>query len=108
MRDFEAFAVSHRGQAALQVFSGSGRLAQAWRRQMKVMGIAVFELDVRREGQSDLTLKKLPHVVRSWVSRGLVAALWLGTPCTSFSRARERGPGEAIRTPHTRTSGGPL
>ena len=65
---------------------------------MRGLGIAVFEMDIRREGQSDLTLRRVQRTVRSWFLRGLVAALWLGTPCTSFSRARERGPGGAIRT----------
>ena len=98
LRDFEAFAASHGGSAALEVFSGSGRLSQAWRRQMTSRGIVVFELDIRREAASDLTLRRVQKTVRRWVTRGLVAALWLGTPCTSFSRARERGPGGAIRS----------
>ena len=39
----------------------------------------------------DLTARSAQRRVRGWIRRGLLIFLWLGTPCTSLSRARDIG-----------------
>ena len=73
------------------MFSGTGRLADAWRRSHTTRHIPIFEFDLKWGPAFDLTLRRVQRIVRGWLRGGLVSVLWLGTPCNSFSRARERG-----------------
>ena len=75
---------------AIEVFSGTGSFSSAWRRQV---GLPIIEFDIRHGEQYDLTLPSVQKLVRGWVSGSLVTAVWMGTPCSSFSRARDRGGG---------------
>ena len=51
----------------------------------------IFEFDIRWCKSHDLTLRRVQRILRGWIRGGLIGAVWLGTPCNSFSRARERG-----------------
>ena len=73
----------------LEVFSGSGRLALAWRRVGQGR-LGAFELDIMHDPGLDLLQRRVQQRVRGWVRSGLVAALWLGTPCQSMTLARNR------------------
>ncbi|CAK0800243.1 unnamed protein product [Prorocentrum cordatum] len=88
-----AFAARAGGAVALEVFSGSGNLSRAWRRRQQALGFAVFEWDLRWGDEYDLTRRRVQRSVRGWVNNGLVAAVWMGTPCHSWSRARGIRPG---------------
>ncbi|CAK0874821.1 unnamed protein product, partial [Prorocentrum cordatum] len=75
------------------VFSGSGNFSRAWRRRQRALGYAIFEWDIRWGEEYDLTRQRAQRLVRGWVNNGLIAAVWLGTPCHSWSRARDIRPG---------------
>ena len=70
----------------LEVFAGSGNLSKAWR-QLGA-NFAAFEVDSRHGNAFDLTSGKLQSTVRGWIASGLVDAVWVATPCSSFSRIR--------------------
>ena len=74
---------------ALEVFSGSGALSKAWWQCRRLAGVPIFELDIANDGSLDLLTRKLQQNVLGWVRAGLVTTVWLGTPCNSWSRARE-------------------
>ncbi|CAK0827570.1 unnamed protein product, partial [Prorocentrum cordatum] len=73
----------------LEVFSGSGRMAAAWRLRFHSQH-AAFELDIRHDADSDLLLRRIRQQVRGWVRSRLIVAIWIATPCQSMSRARNR------------------
>ena len=81
-----------RERVAVEVFSGSGRLAAALRSR----GITAIEWDIVRGEMFDLTRPVAVETLKGWTPSGEVLILWLGTPCTSFSLARrltKPGPG---------------
>ena len=88
--DIPRLAAGNRQGIALELFSGSGRFSSAWRRSCRLQGIAIYEVDIQWGDGCDLSRRALQRRIRGWVRSGLVVAVWLGTPCTSFSRARER------------------
>ena len=53
-------------------------------------GRDVFTLDLRGAPHLDLCRRRLQQQVRGRVNNGLAAAIWLGVPCNSWSRARDR------------------
>jgi hypothetical protein len=70
----------------VEVFSGCGRLSAA----MAARGYHVLEWDIRHGAAYDLAQPSIQRRLRGWVLSGRVAALHLGTPCSSWSRARDR------------------
>ncbi|CAK0797934.1 unnamed protein product, partial [Prorocentrum cordatum] len=93
LRTLPTFAARAGGAVALEVFSGSGNLSQAWRRRQRALGHAIFDWDLRWGDEYDLTRQRAQRLVRGWVNNGLIAAAWLGAPCHSWSRARDIRPG---------------
>ena len=71
-------------QIVLELFSGSGRFGQ----QAHNAGWGVVALDIAHGPFGDLLNPKVSRLVRSWITSGIVRVLWLGTPCSSWSRAR--------------------
>ena len=82
---------SREAPVALELFSGTGRFAAAWRSGERTSRIPIFEWGVKSFPELDLTSRAAQRRVRGWLRRGLVIFVWLGTPCTSFSRARDIG-----------------
>ena len=74
----------------LEIFSGSGRWSSALRRRARRHGCGVFEWDLRWHPGNDLTQRRCQQLIRGWINNGLISAIWLGTPCSSWSRARDR------------------
>eukprot|EP00438_Fugacium_kawagutii_P032643 Skav206865 [mRNA] locus=scaffold898:55024:69937:- [translate_table: standard] len=74
----------------LELFSGSGNLSKAVAR---VTGWHCGLADYLHGPQHDLRSKSIRSQVLGWIRSGLVKAVHLGTPCNSFSRARDRRPG---------------
>ena len=72
---------------ALEIFSGSGRMSQALRSSVKPWA-QVYEIDIQHGPQFDLTSPRFQRFVRDLISSGRVVAVWIGTPCSSWSRAR--------------------
>ncbi|CAK0818121.1 unnamed protein product [Prorocentrum cordatum] len=73
----------------LEVFSGSGRLGQAVAKE----GVNVLLWDVELGADYDLRLARNRSLIRGWIRSGNVIGVHLGTPCSSFSRARDVPPG---------------
>lgn len=75
----------------IEVFSGCGRLSRA----MSALGFVARAYDIEYNHECDLlnqdNLNKLLQWIRSHA--GSIALIWLGTPCTSWSRARKHDGG---------------
>ena len=71
----------------LEIFSGSGRLGQAIHR---AHGWAVLLWDIHFGPEYDLTKRKNQWKIFEWVRCGYIKCGHLGTPCNSFSRARDQ------------------
>jgi len=80
-------ASMHGGQIALELFSGSGNLSRAWRRSC-LRHIEIVEVDIRHGAHLDLLNETLVRKIRGWARAGLIAAVWLAPPCSSFSALR--------------------
>ena len=78
---------SLRTQVFLEIFSGSGRLASA---VGKTCGWPCLLWDITLGDDYDLTKRCNQWKILEWVRSGLVRAGHLGTPCNSFSRARDQ------------------
>lgn len=78
---------SLRTQVFLEVFSGSGRLASA---VGKTCGWPCLLWDITLGDDYDLTKRCNQWKILEWVRSGQVRAGHLGTPCNSFSRARDQ------------------
>ena len=68
----------------LDVFSGCGRIASQLRRR----GLACIAIDNCLDPRLDVLKPKILNVIRGWIKGGCVQAIWLATPCSSWSRAR--------------------
>ena len=78
----------------LDLFSGDGEVGKHLNR----LGYPVISIDVCDDPRFDLTNRRVLNVVKGWIKSGCVLAIWLGTPCTSWSRARH-GPLESAWGP---------
>ena len=70
----------------LELFSGCGRLARAVSR----LGYQVLEWDILLGPDYDLMKAANRSRVRGWMLSGAICGIHLGTPCKSWSRARDR------------------
>ena len=73
----------------LEVFSGSGKLASCMARHVSM----VVTWDVLHGPDYDLSIRANQHVILGWILAGWIIGLHLGTPCSSFSRVRDRAGG---------------
>ena len=67
---------------------------------LKHSGVHCVDMDIANIGSqgelkehSDLSSDHLWEVILNDIRTGQVKAMWFGTPCTTFSRAREVRPG---------------
>eukprot|EP00438_Fugacium_kawagutii_P018254 Skav220446 [mRNA] locus=scaffold254:128743:132882:- [translate_table: standard] len=74
----------------LEIFSGSGHLAKA---VQQVTSWDCFTWDILHGSEYDLRSKKKRNRILGWIKSGKIQGVHLGTPCSSFSRARDRRPG---------------
>ena len=81
-----------RRQVCLELFSGKGGISQAFCKR----GWGVVSVDLNQG--FDLTCKLVVDLITGWISSRVVAAVWLGTPCSSWSRARHDIDGHGPRT----------
>ena len=71
----------------LELFSGSGQFSTACRRR-RALRHPAFEFDFEHDPSHDLCLRAVQQTVRGWLRGRLVCGVWLGTPCTSMTKAR--------------------
>jgi hypothetical protein len=69
-------------QIFLEVFAGCGNLSSV----VEKHGMGAVRLDIN-DGINCLD-KRVYAVIRGWVMSSVVAGIWMGTPCSSWSRAR--------------------
>ena len=74
----------------LEIFSGSGRLGQ---KIALVTGWVVLLWDITLGPNYDLLNPVNRNRIRDWLRGGKILGFHLGTPCESFSRARDVPPG---------------
>ena len=74
----------------LELFSGSGHLGKA---VVLHNNWPVLLWDLSLGGKYDLRLRRNRCLIAGWIRSGTVRAGHLGTPCNTFSRARDRPPG---------------
>ena len=78
----------------LELFSGKGGISRAVKRHLGKY-FTVVAIDIEKGSQHDLTKTHLQQFLISLIKQGLVAGVWIGTPCATWSRARRndgRGP----------------
>lgn len=73
------------GRYFLEIFSGTGHLTDA----VAKCGLPILEpLDYINGPHCDLRRRRTQELVLSWIDRGIIGFVHLGTPCTIWSRAR--------------------
>ena len=83
------------GSLFLEIFSGSGNLSRAIARSFRG-NLTAVAIDIVHGAEHDLEKRNIQQFVLAAIRAGKVAGVWLGTPCTSWSRVRRndgRGPG---------------
>lgn len=74
----------------LEIFSGSGRLGQC---VLKDNNVPVLLWDIQYGPEYDLRSLKKRQLIAGWMRAGFICGGHLGTPCNSFTRARDNPPG---------------
>ena len=84
-------AVWKKGQLFVDLFSGKRSPVG---RQVGKRGGAFIAFDVLIDARFDLSHPEVEETLMRWIRQGLVWGLWLGTDCTTWSRASySKGPG---------------
>ena len=76
----------------LEIFAGTARLSTA----LKKAGVCCFPVDVCIFPSHNVLLSDIENSISHFIQSGRVKFVWLGMPCTTFSRARKHdgvGPG---------------
>eukprot|EP00438_Fugacium_kawagutii_P025342 Skav236504 [mRNA] locus=scaffold78:316727:320924:+ [translate_table: standard] len=77
---------------ALELFAGTARVAAA----LCAIGICTFPIDICLFSSHDVLDKFVEHTITNWIRSHRISFMWIGMPCTTFSRARKHdglGPG---------------
>ena len=89
----DVLRVANRPRAfCLEIFAGTGRLSIA----LKKVGITCFPIDTCIFPSHNVLLQDVEYSIQNFIRSGKVKFVWLGMPCTTFSRARKYdgvGPG---------------
>ena len=73
----------------IEVFAGCASLSH----EIARLGQTCLMWDINLGSNYDLNARKQQLLILGWIVAGLVVGLHLGTPCNSFTRARDAGPG---------------
>ena len=71
-------------QVFLDLFSGTGGVSQFIRSTNR----GAVSIDLSIDPDFDLNNKHIRNLIFGWISSGCIAGVFLGTPCSSWSRAR--------------------
>ena len=77
---------------ALEIFAGIARISSA----LCKSGITTFPVDICMFPDHDVLHKHIEYRISNWIRAGRISFVWIGMPCTTFSRARKHdglGPG---------------
>ena len=67
----------------LELFGGCGRVAAS----AQARGYAGLSLDINASPLEDHLTKAFVNRILGWITSGVVAGVWLGTPCSTWTRA---------------------
>ena len=67
----------------LELFGGCGRVAASAR----AMGYAALSLDINSSSLENHLTPAFLNRILGWIAGGVVAGVWLGTPCSTWTRA---------------------
>lgn len=70
---------------ALEIFAGTARVAG----MLCQHGIPTYPIDICLFPSHDVLDVNVEHRILNWIRAGVILFVWLGMPCTSFSRARK-------------------
>ena len=62
---------------------------------MRSLGFGVIAADIVRQPWFDLNRPVIQSTLLGWISSGIAASVWLGTPCCTWSQARHGPPGSS-------------
>ena len=79
-----ALAKTKRGQVFLEIFAGAGGVSEAWSAEH---AFGVVRLDILFDPAHDLTRQVAMQTVLGWIASGLIRAMWLAPPCSTWSSA---------------------
>ena len=68
----------------LEIFAGTARVSQALQNQ----GISAFPVDIDLFPSHNVLDPQISHRILNWIQSNRILLVWLGVPCTTFSRAR--------------------
>lgn len=68
----------------LEIFAGTARISSA----LQKVGLPSFPIDIDLFPSRNVLDPKCAHTLLNWIAGGRVTMVWLGMPCTTFSRAR--------------------
>lgn len=89
----DVFTCGHKPHRfALEIFAGSGRITTC----LHEVGCKAYPIDILLFPSHNVLLADVEQKILSWMSGGRISLVWLGMPCTTFSRARKLdglGPG---------------
>lgn len=77
---------------SLELFAGTARIAK----EMCRKGFNTYPIDICLYEHHNVLDTNIEHCIFNWVRGGRIRFIWMGMPCTSFSRARKwdgMGPG---------------
>ena len=96
----DVFSCNHKPHRfALEIFAGTARVSSALCSQ----GIATFPIDICLFPSHDVLDRLVERKLSFWIRKQRVSFVWLGMPCTTFSRARKHdglGPGPLRDSDH--------
>ena len=75
-----------RERVFLEIFSGCGRLCKA----MSDRGYRVLPWDITQGPAFELLFLRNRQLIKGWIASQAIVCFHLGTPCSSWSRARDR------------------
>ena len=70
---------------ALEIFAGTARVAS----ELNDHGIPTYPVDICLFPGHNVLDADVEHRILNWIRSGVILFIWLGMPCTSFSRARK-------------------
>lgn len=98
VRNIGIFTMQNRPRRfCLEIFAGTARVSQALQNQ----GISAFPVDIDLFPSHNVLDPFVCHNILNWIQSGRILLVWLGMPCTTFSRARRF---DGIGPPPVRTS----
>eukprot|EP00438_Fugacium_kawagutii_P035340 Skav207489 [mRNA] locus=scaffold334:50621:51457:+ [translate_table: standard] len=69
----------------LEIFAGTARVAS----QLCDHGVPCYPIDICLYPGHDVLDSHVEYRILNWIRSGVILFIWLGMPCTSFSRARK-------------------